>query len=71
MSISRLIETLGFEPIFESERRLKRTFMKMWEGEYEELFEKLGIDRLRCFELYKTFIKMEKINQQKLIQKKL
>ena len=60
MSISRLIETLGFEPIFESERRLKRTFMKMWEGEYEELFEKLGIDRLRCFELYKTFIKMDK-----------
>jgi Ca2+-binding EF-hand superfamily protein len=32
----------------------------MWHGEFEELFEKLAIDRLRCFELYKTFLKMDK-----------
>jgi len=37
-----------------------RTFMKMWSGEFEELFEKLALDRLRCFELYKIFLKMDK-----------
>lgn len=32
----------------------------MWSGEFEELFEKLAIDKLRCFELYKIFLRMDK-----------